>query len=114
MLAKCANPSCSTPFRYLETGKLFRLENDPRESGRAQKPEYFWLCHKCSKKLTLRLDESSAVRLVAETDAGGPAENPVDFVLLDRRKGQLLNRVSFWSHWPSKRTKSPGGGSTRI
>jgi hypothetical protein len=113
VLAKCANPSCSTPFRYLEAGKLFRLEDDPREARGAHKPEYFWLCNSCSKDMTLRLDESSGVQLVAGRDSGDPVENPVDFVLLDRRKGQLLNRVSFWSHWPNRR-KSRRGGSTRI
>jgi hypothetical protein len=114
MLAKCANPSCSTPFRYLEAGKLFRLEDDPREALGAHKPEYFWLCSNCSESMTLRLDESTGVRLVAGGDLGTAVENPVDFVLLDRRKGQLLNTVSFWSHWPNRRKKSRRGGSTRI
>jgi len=29
MVAKCTNPSCSTAFRHLEEGTLFRLEADP-------------------------------------------------------------------------------------
>lgn len=112
MLAKCANPSCSTPFRYLEAGKLFRLEDDPREARGGHKPEYFWLCNHCSENMTLLLDESCGVRLVARRESAGPAENPVEFVLQDRRKGQLLNRVSFWSHWPKRRSKSRRGGSS--
>jgi len=26
MVAKCANPSCNVPFRYLSEGRLFRFE----------------------------------------------------------------------------------------
>jgi hypothetical protein len=28
MVTECSNPFCGAPFRYLEDGRLFRLEND--------------------------------------------------------------------------------------
>lgn len=64
MLQKCANPSCSTPFRSLREGKLFLAESLFREfatpaSGSAPKMrrrEHFWLCEACSLQLTLRFD----------------------------------------------------------
>jgi hypothetical protein len=62
MIAKCANPVCSTAFHYLREGKIFRMEFDP--SGSPLKPklagskpvrkiEHFWLCGACSTTLTL-------------------------------------------------------------
>ncbi len=63
MLSKCANPGCTTPFRYLHDGKLFRMEipaaaEDPGSPGEnAKKPprrtEYFWLCNGCATQMTL-------------------------------------------------------------
>src|ERR1700704_3588544 len=51
MLAKCANPSCSTPLVYLREGKIFMVES-PSQPGRvgaapltAKTPsrvEHFW------------------------------------------------------------------------
>ncbi len=114
MLAKCANPSCSAPFRYLEEGRLFRLEGDPLKSRGAEKREYFWLCGACSESMTLRLDESSGVRLVPLRDPVGLGKDSVEFVPLDRRGGQVLNGIALWNHSPSRRNKSPRGGLTRI
>jgi len=63
MLQKCANPSCTTPFRSLREGKLFLSEihsTDPESpaSGARRKPhrEHFWLCDACSAHFTLRFD----------------------------------------------------------
>ncbi len=63
MIAKCANPACSSPFHYLREGKLFRTEFDPDRSPlgprladspkTVRKVEYFWLCGRCSTTLTL-------------------------------------------------------------
>ncbi|HEY3768322.1 MAG TPA: hypothetical protein VGN44_06595 [Candidatus Angelobacter sp.] len=33
MLAKCANPSCSTPLLYLREGKIFMIESSPSSPG---------------------------------------------------------------------------------
>jgi|SRR5271165_5375976 len=58
MLSKCANPECSESFRYLHEGKLFCLSPTPevRIATGTFKPalhERFWLCTRCSKKMTL-------------------------------------------------------------
>jgi hypothetical protein len=73
MLAKCANPSCSHPFRYLHEGKLYRLEL-PEDRGSGAKSEWFWLCNQCSSQMTLRMEDS---KLVAVTlmSAGGRASS---------------------------------------
>ncbi len=63
MLQKCANPSCSAPFRSLREGKLFLAESPPPESdslfsspSRVRRREHFWLCQACSAQYTLRFD----------------------------------------------------------
>jgi hypothetical protein len=62
MLVKCTNPSCSASFRYLRDGRLFRLELDPTLcSSKSNRVEYFWLCHRCSSEMTLRLREDGTV-----------------------------------------------------
>ena len=59
MVSKCANPECSTPFRYLSQGRLFSLPIErlsPALSIATHTPrqtEYFWLCDQCAAKLTL-------------------------------------------------------------
>jgi hypothetical protein len=78
MIAKCANPSCGTFFRYLRGGKLFLLERPPivpksgpptpeeqfRDPG--SHDEYFWLCEKCAKIMTIASEESGAAIVVAQ------------------------------------------------
>jgi hypothetical protein len=66
MLAKCANPGCSAPFRYLREGKLFQVERDENNMasfrGNRTRPrvdrrvEYFWLCGACAANVTLAFD----------------------------------------------------------
>jgi len=61
VLHKCANPSCSTPFRKLNQGKLFLVESDalekaPPRAGRSRltrRIEYYWLCDRCAVIFTL-------------------------------------------------------------
>ena len=90
MLSKCANPDCVATFRYLQQGKLFRLEKErTRDFSQSPEPEYFWLCGNCSETISLRLDQDSKIMMVTillpET-AGGSR-----FVALDRRDGLLLS-----------------------
>lgn len=62
MLAKCINPQCFSPFRYLGEGTLFRRENEQIPAGLSRtRPEYFWLCASCSKVMTLRINEHGEV-----------------------------------------------------
>ena len=55
MLSKCANPACSSIFRYLHDGKVFRLErrHDQDPEVHAKDFEYFWLCSACASFLTV-------------------------------------------------------------
>ncbi len=67
MLSKCANPACSTPFRYLRDGKLFEIDSRASESSAVgeRKPirrvEFFWLCGDCSAELTIINDKEKGV-----------------------------------------------------
>jgi len=58
LVSKCANPECSEQFRYLHQGKLFCLTPTPDVQASewgclTALYERFWLCDKCSKKMTL-------------------------------------------------------------
>ena len=67
MLSKCANPTCSTPFRYLRDGKLFEIESkvgEPSAVGErkaVRRVEFFWLCGKCAEELMVIHDDQKGV-----------------------------------------------------
>ena len=89
MLAKCANPSCNTPFLYLREGKLYQMEvgrEVPRsapepgdQSGltRDRKPvrrlEFFWLCGRCAPKMSLVFRPEYGVVVVPGRTQGAAA-----------------------------------------
>ena len=66
MLHKCANPTCSVPFRSLHEGKLFLAETLPSDPNsvfdgsrrKVRRREHFWLCDACSIHFTLRFDSA--------------------------------------------------------
>jgi len=71
MLSKCSNPDCSTLFRYLHEGKLFRIELDvaneatginPEAKKPVRRTEFFWLCRECSAEMTLDFKKGVGVR----------------------------------------------------
>jgi hypothetical protein len=73
MLRKCANPTCTVPFRSLREGKLFLAEiffsdddEAPANGGRRKQPrrEHFWLCQACSCHFTLRFDSKQGMLTV--------------------------------------------------
>jgi hypothetical protein len=75
MLAKCANPTCSTPLIYLREGKIFMMENAAEPQRRPPSPvlakpqpanrvEHFWLCGPCSVEMTLTYDRGREVAVV--------------------------------------------------
>ncbi|HKF21663.1 MAG TPA: hypothetical protein VKE93_08845 [Candidatus Angelobacter sp.] len=74
MLAKCANPSCSTPFVYLRDGKIFLTQHIADSGSHTLQPaapgtsrlEYFWLCGPCSEDFTLVYDSAQGVQLVGK------------------------------------------------
>ena len=73
MVSKCANPDCSTPFRYFHTGKLFRADTafgfdrrrtmgqEVQQGKPLRRLEFFWLCDECARKMTLIFDKESGV-----------------------------------------------------
>jgi hypothetical protein len=95
VLTKCANPSCGESFRYLDEGRLFRVEEEPLpDAFDIKDPEYFWLCSNCSERMTLRLDERA--RIATAPLAGPPLSGQeAHFVLLEKRQGVLLSAVNF-------------------
>ena len=71
MLQKCANPTCTVPFRSLREGKLFVAETciDGDETpGNGRRPprrrEHFWLCQACSCHFTLQFDRDQGMLTV--------------------------------------------------
>ncbi len=61
MLSKCANPECSEQFRYLHQGKLFHLTPILELQALSEDCcgflyERFWLCDRCSTKMTIVWD----------------------------------------------------------
>lgn len=92
MLNKCANPDCGETFRYLQEGRLFRVERE-RESvySAPSQPEYFWLCANCCEKISLRLGTKERVTPVAVPDPICGTVGRSHFVLLDRKEGLLLS-----------------------
>lgn len=68
MLSKCANPACSTPFRYLRDGKLFEIASNGSsgptivgERKAVRKVEFFWLCGQCSTELMVVYDQEKGI-----------------------------------------------------
>jgi len=76
MLAKCANPECSSRFQYLRDGRIFKVELDengePYHPGanskfRVARVERFWLCPECATGLTLKYEPALGVCLERRT-----------------------------------------------
>lgn len=57
MVSKCANPSCSAPFRYLHQGRIFAVRPHSPDRGNVSRAvvERYWLCDTCAKTMTLVL-----------------------------------------------------------
>src|ERR1700676_2795367 len=62
MLAKCSNLFCCARFRFLRGDKLLRLESDPVVcTDQPNQTKCFFLCHRCSSTMSLRLLEDGTV-----------------------------------------------------
>lgn len=81
MVSKCANPGCSSTFRYLHEGKLFLIESDAgltkakpdaaAENGsKCRGIDYVWLCSSCCRDMTVYIDDQDTVRVVRKPDGG--------------------------------------------
>ena len=76
MLAKCANPACSTKFLRMTEGKLFQVETEfsARSVNRnghgiakitpRRRTEHFWLCAECAPFVTLAFDRREGILTV--------------------------------------------------
>lgn len=75
MLAKCANPACNAPFLYLREGKLYQMEvvadavrqeqdREGEERKTARRLEFFWLCARCSREMTLAYDRRRGLMVI--------------------------------------------------
>jgi len=80
MLHKCANPTCTVPFRSLREGKLFLAETSPYDINSAfngnrrklRRREHFWLCDACASHFTLRFDPNLGMLTVPLRDRANP------------------------------------------
>ena len=83
MVAKCVNPYCHRPFRYMDHGKLFVTEYPPTLTAgllHERKREHFWLCEECAKSMTvaIRREHSQiAIRIINLSPSGA---RKLDFV----------------------------------
>jgi len=82
MVAKCVNPYCHRPFRYLGHGKLFAIEYPPTlESGsHVRTRENFWLCEECCQTMTVAIRHEHgrpAIRIINLSPKG---RRKLDFV----------------------------------
>jgi hypothetical protein len=62
MVANCANPNCSRPFRYLRHGRLHVVEFlEDRDGTTVRRLEHFWLCENCSPNYRITFDLARGV-----------------------------------------------------
>jgi len=85
MVSKCANPACTTPFRYLHEGRIFTVGADAQHrsaDGAGSNIERYWLCSSCCASMTLVLDRGHvALRTLASIpEAGWKPRSPTDRV----------------------------------
>ena len=83
MLAKCANPSCPTRFRYLSEGRIFYVHFPASDTGIEAGPrqvEHYWLCETCAQDLRV-ISFQGGVAL--QSREGSPmADHPPSMILL--------------------------------
>ena len=106
MISKCFNPACSSFFRSLREGTVFRLEPDAAFTGSRVDLEYFWLCKSCEAAMTLTLREDGVVILAPAPPPyahGVRRDMPLAF---NRSKGLVLRSVSFWPR-PAQTANDP-------
>ena len=96
LLSKCFNPSCSAVFCRLHDGKVFVLESDPADdSHRSKRPQFFWLCHGCSLKMTLRLGANHTAEAILLSQLIQDRPAAVAVFSHERRAGMILRSLIF-------------------
>jgi len=71
MLSMCANPGCTSKFRYLHQGRVFFVESHRHEDfsprvnfvGYVDGMQYAWLCDECSTKYEVVLDKDERIQV---------------------------------------------------
>jgi hypothetical protein len=85
MTAKCVNPACATPFRYLRGRRLFLVDSptDPAAlvnlgamTSAAHFSEFFWLCENCCQSMHVVVEKSGEVILLAGSASAYPPRHP--------------------------------------
>jgi hypothetical protein len=107
MLRKCANSTCSNPFRRLNEGKLFQVETEYVRSPDApkvraawnQRPlhriEHYWLCDECSSFLTLTFGKGHGMITIPLPDAAGrKTVRALGFDEIDSAREKMLMGVA--------------------
>lgn len=96
MLAHCVNPDCYSPLRSFCEGRLFQFEivsisiaaNDATSQPFDEKPErrtaHFWLCGRCSDRMTLVLEPFRGLRVVPVGVEPEEAPSAADFSVESR------------------------------
>lgn len=76
--ARCANPSCASPFDY-RRGRffLFHVEHPGDDPLVGSAVRHFWLCDLCSQAYTLHYVNGSAVLVRLEWQCLSSADNRV-------------------------------------
>jgi hypothetical protein len=99
MVAKCINPYCSCPFRYLSRGKLFVTEYPPTVSSdvilRARTREHFWLCEECAKSMTVAVRREHGGVTVRIVNLPPDGRRKLDFVpeqVVSPKPKKVINR----------------------
>jgi hypothetical protein len=103
MLSKCANPDCSTVFRYLHEGKLYvipsttapsvrRPSPDLKYAGKSRTLEYVWLCSLCCRDMTIEAYDGGAIRVVRKREIQNGSE--VDISAASAIEKKLIDRAS--------------------
>jgi hypothetical protein len=65
MVARCANPSCSTEFKYFREGRLYEFtagedgswKSLAESPGKLARRELFWLCQHCAQAFTMSCED---------------------------------------------------------
>jgi hypothetical protein len=80
VLAKCLNPACWAPFRYLHEGRVFNIElsSDGDDRNPVRKIEHFWLCAECATALKVVVENGGVTTRPLESS---PAQNVAEQVL---------------------------------
>lgn len=79
-ISKCANPSCSVPFRSLHDGRLFCFASGSDAMPWTEGIPFRWLCSKCCLIMTLELNRQGQLMLLLISDERLTARGDVEAI----------------------------------